>query len=199
MAPFVERLAEQDNWIRVQIRIARTLNPLLYFTSTEKLYDLFLRVLVYSTYPQAEPIILENPLKLEAVYRLAKGAKDFQALDIVSKFPKRKVHLMVALGDEYVPKSSLDKLWEEMKSSGASRVYLKDAKHKIPEDIPNFSADWLNRILKNDPELKKGKTFTAGPQAINIEATFTPVAQNLRVEQPGEKISYRKTCRQVFL
>ncbi len=38
--------------------------------SDDDLYDLFLHQIVYATYPQAEPIVLENPFKLEATYRL---------------------------------------------------------------------------------------------------------------------------------
>ncbi len=115
MAPYLEPLPDQDKWIESQIwytekmwdstdqffPLTRRMRP-----NHEQLYNYFLKVLVYTTYPLAEPSVLENSYKLEAVYRLAQGIRKLKASDLIPHFPNHKIHLMISGKDQcnYSPK-----------------------------------------------------------------------------------------------
>ena len=158
MAPFTEPLAAADNWIKMQISATRFWQP--WNTATDdELYDFFLRQFVYSTYPGAESSVLENPWKLEAVYRMVQGIRKFIASENTQKIPVNSVHLMIANQDQYIAKNILEKFWDKIpKSKRASRIDISQSEHKIPEAIPAFAAAWVKEILKN-PELKNGIHF----------------------------------------
>ena len=64
MAPYTQPLKGQDDWIKQQISVTRMQFPFNPY-SDEQLYDYFLRQICFSTYPSLEPIVLENPYKLE--------------------------------------------------------------------------------------------------------------------------------------
>jgi pimeloyl-ACP methyl ester carboxylesterase len=163
IAPFVAPLASQDTWIRLQIQQARILNP--YNPATfDELYDFFLRMNVYTTYPPAEPVVLEHPYKLEGVFRLVQGIRRFQAKDIVKQLPAGKIHLVIARQDQYVPNAVHDEFWEQLPQGvRASRLYIEGSEHKIPEAVPWFSSAWVRRIVEGDPSIRGGKTFIGTP------------------------------------
>jgi pimeloyl-ACP methyl ester carboxylesterase len=158
MAPFTEPLESQDKWIRTQIAIHRTtfpLNP----ASDDELYDFFLRQIVFSTYPSAEPSVLENPYKLEAVFRMVQGIRKFKATQFVKDLPENSIHLMVANEDQYIPQEVMDRFWRALpKSKRASRINISYSEHKLPEAIPSFTAAWIMELLRN-PLLSEGKVF----------------------------------------
>lgn len=77
LAPFTEPLQSQDNWIKNQVAYTRVMQPWNPY-SDDELYDYFLRNIIYGTYPSAEPIVLENPYKLEAT-RMVQGIRQFRA------------------------------------------------------------------------------------------------------------------------
>lgn len=163
MAPFVAALENQDVWIRLQIHQTRILfpaNP----ASFDELYDFFLRQIIYTTYPVAEPIVLENPFKLEATFRLVQGIRKWQAKEIVGKLPAGKSHLMLARQDQYVSNAIHDKLWTQIPTPArASRLYIEGSEHKIPEAVPAFAAAWVLRIVEGDSRISGGKTFVGNP------------------------------------
>lgn len=158
MAPFTAPLKTQDQWIKLQVASARLANPWNPATDDE-LYDFFLRQFIYSTYPNAEPVVLENPFKLEAVFRMVQGIRKFFAIDEIQNLPAKSVHLMVANQDQYIPRDVMDTFWDALPESvKASRVNISVTEHKIPEAIPLFSSAWVEEVLKN-PALKKGLVF----------------------------------------
>lgn len=56
MAPYTRPLEGQDTWIKAQIWATRQMFP-FNKASDDELYQYFLRQIVYSTYPQAEPVV----------------------------------------------------------------------------------------------------------------------------------------------
>ena len=163
MAPYVAPLTTQDDWIKLQIRQTRILYPFNPATDDE-LYDFFLRMIVYSTYPSVEPVILRHPYRLEAAYRLAQGIRKFYAKDIVRQLPPGKLHLVIAEKDQYVARVDHDTFWEQVPASArASRLIIKDSEHKIPEAVPAFSADWVRLIMDGNPEIRGGRDFIGDP------------------------------------
>lgn len=163
MAPFTEPLAEQDELIKKSVNWNQKIFPFNSATEDE-LYDYFLRQIMYMTYPAVEPIILENPYKLEAVFRLVQGIRKFKAIDVVSSIPDRRLHLMIGLRDQYIKQNVLDTYWDATPiQSRASRLYIRDAEHKIPEAVPVFAAQWVQRIISGDPTLFKGDSFMGNP------------------------------------
>lgn len=168
LAPFIERLASQDKIIHDWMAYHRALRP-WDGRSDDELYDWYLRVLVTTTYPTAEPIILENPFKLEGVFRMVKGAKHWQAIDKAEDLPRRKIHVVAAENDEHVKLPRLNQLVDAYQNSAlASYMILEGSRHKIPETEPEFAAAWTLLINSNNPLLKTGVTFRGNP--INGEA-----------------------------
>ena len=159
MAPFVEPLKSLDSMIRLQIANTRLTFPLNPATDDE-LYDYFLRIMVYTTYPPAEPVVLEHPYKLEATYQLVRGSRKFLAKSYAHALPARKVHLMVARQDQYIDNSVHDVFWSQVHPEArASRIFIDGSEHKIPEAVPGFSAGWVRRIMSGDPALLRGQSY----------------------------------------
>jgi pimeloyl-ACP methyl ester carboxylesterase len=165
MAPFVGPIPQQDEWIRLQIDQTHLLYPNNPATFDE-LYDYFLHFIIYQTYPAAEPIVLENPYKLEATYRLVQGARKFVAKDYAALLPAGKVHFMIARKDQYVPAAMHEDFWNQIPDSiKVSRLFVEGSEHKIPEIVPAFSAAWIKHIIAADPLLSGGRTFIGLPKA----------------------------------
>lgn len=165
IAPYTEPVEAQDKWIRSQIWVTRQMFP-KNKSSDDELYDYFLHQIVYATYPQAEPIVLENPFKLEATYNLARGIRKFKAIDQTQGLAGQRVHLMMAGMDQYVPAHILNNYWDKVpRASKMSRLIIQGVEHKIPEVVPNFTAAWIFEILKDNPLLKKGLDFEGSPLA----------------------------------
>lgn len=149
MAPYTQPVEQQDQWIRSQIWATRQMFPYNSY-SDEQLYDFFLKQIVYSTYPMAEPIVLENPYKLEAVFRMTQGIRKYKVIDDVGRFPKNSVHLLVAEQDQYIPRQILITFWDAVpEKAKASYEIAPHSEHKIPEDKPDFAAKYIYNIIKN--------------------------------------------------
>lgn len=160
MAPYTEAVASQDRWIHSQVKATRMMNPWNPATDDE-LYDFFLRNLIYSTYPSAEPVVLENPFKLEAVFRMVQGIRKFSAAKVAHLLPANSVHLMVANQDQYLDKEALEAFWSAVpNATRASRINISFTEHKIPEAIPEYSAAWVAEIVANNPKISAGRIFT---------------------------------------
>jgi pimeloyl-ACP methyl ester carboxylesterase len=164
MSPFIERIPEQDVWIKNSI-VAYRMTPvgIMDPRSDDELYDVYLRTLVYTTYPAAEPIVLENPYKLEAIYRMVKGAKNWSAVGRVARFPKGKMHVVAARDDEYVKFDRMQIFLEAAKRKLNSTAIFEHSHHKIPEEEPGLAAAWVYQILSGNPNLAKGLTFDVDP------------------------------------
>jgi len=147
MAPYTAPLDGQDQWIKTQIAVTRAMYPYNPY-SNDELYDYFLKQICYSTYPALEPVVLENPFKLEATFRLTQGIRKFRATDEVDRFPKKSVHLIIAKKDQYIPQAILDSFWDSIPvASRASRVYVEGSEHKIPEAVPKKAAEIVRKIV----------------------------------------------------
>lgn len=170
MAPFTKPLKAQDEWIKLQVAATRAMNPWNPATDDE-LYDFFLRQFIYSTYPSAEPVVLENPYKLEAVFRMVQGIRKFNAIDFLNRLPAKAVHLVVAKQDQYIPQEVMDELWEKLPAAKkASRIYINGSEHKIPEAIPAYSAGWVAEILKKNPKISGARSFLGTVRDGNAKA-----------------------------
>lgn len=163
MAPYTKPLEKMDVWIKAQIWATRAtfpLNP----ASDDELYDFFYHQIVYATYPQSEPIVLENPFKLEAVFRLGQGIRKFVPEDFASDL-RVPTHLMVARRDQYIPATVLESFWSAVpKNLKKSRIFVADSEHKLPEAVPNFAAAWTYYIVKGHSSLFLGKDFEGQPR-----------------------------------
>ncbi|MGE4133738.1 MAG: alpha/beta fold hydrolase [Bdellovibrionales bacterium] len=190
IAPFLERLETQDQLLKKSIAAHRMMFPFDPRTDDE-LYDFYLRQLVYTTYPSAEPIVLENPYKLEAVYRMVKGAKHWNAVETAPRLPNGKIHLMAAVNDQYVFLERILFFWNAVPDAAkASFLKVQRSKHKIPEEWPKIVASWLLEILNNNPDLHRGLTFEADP--------YQEVAISGQVEIPlGKEVNCESLLRTV--
>lgn len=163
MAPFTQPLEGTDKWIKAQIWATRNIFP-FNKVSDEDLYDYFLHQIVYATYPQAEPIVLENPFKLEATFRLVQGIRKARPIDNTQLLPSRSVHLMIARQDQYIETKVLEDYWDAVpKTARASRLYINSSEHKMVEAVPNFTAGWVYEILKGNADLFVGQDFEGYP------------------------------------
>lgn len=147
MAPYTEALEQQDNYIKFQVAVARLYFPFNPATN-DQIYDYYLRQICYTTYPLVEPIVLENPLKLEAVFRMTQGIRKFRAIEETDRFPAKTVHLVIAEKDEYIPREVLTKFWDKVpEAAKASFTVLKESKHKIPESKPLEASNIIEAII----------------------------------------------------
>lgn len=163
IAPYTQPLNEQDTWIKSQIWATRQMYP-YNPASDEELYDFFLHQIVYATYPQVEPIVLGNPYKLEGVFRMTQGIRKFRPIDMTDMIPSKSLHLMIARKDQYIKPVVLETYWNAVpKSARASRIYVNDTEHKMPEAIPNFTAAWVYRILSGESLYFEGRDFEGYP------------------------------------
>lgn len=185
MAPFTEPLQAQDQWIRAQIWATKQMFP-LNPASDDELYDYFLRQIIYATYPQAEPIVLENPFKLEAVFRLVQGIRKYKAVEDVPRLPRKSVHLMVAAQDQYIPRKVMDDFWDQVpEKARASRIIIYGADHKIPESVPRFSSAWVAQLLTGKKQFFTGETFEGYPLSGEAKSS----TETIKVE---EAVFFRK-------
>jgi pimeloyl-ACP methyl ester carboxylesterase len=163
MAPFTQPLEATDKWIKSQIWATRNIFPFNKY-SDDDLYDYFLHQIVYATYPQAEPIVLENPFKLEATFRLVQGIRKARPIDNTEFLPELSVHLMIARQDQYIETKVLDDYWAAVPTKArASRLYINNSEHKMVEAVPNFTAAWVYEILKGNKKLYQGGDFEGYP------------------------------------
>ncbi len=170
MAPFTRPLDGTDNWIKAQIWATRQIFPLNKM-SDDDLYDYYLHQIVYATYPQAEPIVLENPFKLEATYRLVQGIRKARPIDLTHTIPSRALHLMIARQDQYINTSVLDEYWDAVPlEARASRLYINGSEHKMVEAVPNFTAAWVYEIVTGNKRLFKGQDFEGYPYRGEVRA-----------------------------
>jgi pimeloyl-ACP methyl ester carboxylesterase len=164
IAPYVKPLTAQDTWIRSQIWFTRNTNPANPFTDDE-LYDYFLKQIVYSTYPSVEPIVLENPFKLEGVYKMVKGIRHHELYDFLDNLSPQSTTLVVAVEDQYVEQELYDDVWSQMPDHAKrARFLVTDTEHKIPEAIPAYAAGLVLEIVKGNPYIKGGNTFEGFPR-----------------------------------
>ena len=155
IAPYLEPLEAHVSWIMQKIRETRLMFPLNPSTDDE-LYAYFLKILVYTTFPLAEPLHI-NDYNLEAAYRMSLGATNFNVKSIIDELPIKKMHMIYAGEDEYVHKSKfeeLEKLTIKNKVQWASWTEIKEAKHKVPNEWPDTLAQSIFKVL----ELTKGRS-----------------------------------------
>lgn len=159
MAPFTEPLKAMDDWIRQEVAMTRLtfpFNP----ASDDELYDFFLRRFIYATYPGLEPVVLENPYKLEAVFRMVQGIRKYVTFRDLKRIPEGSLHLMVAGEDQYIKREVLDKFWRLVpRANRASRIDIDHTEHKIPEAVPGYAAAWTLEVMSGRAELSDGRVF----------------------------------------
>lgn len=165
LAPFTEPLQSQDTWIKNQVAATRAMQPWNPY-SDDELYDYFLRNIIYTTYPSAEPIVLENPYKLEATFRMVQGIRHFRAERVLSKLPKKSLHLIIAAKDQYIPRDVMETFWSKVPADvKASKAIIENSEHKIPEAVPRFSAALVSEIVRGNREFSKGIEVEADPRS----------------------------------
>lgn len=159
MAPFTEPLPNMDAFIRNEVatnRIQFPMNP----ASDDELYDYFLRQFIYSTYPSLEPSVLENPYRLEGVFRMVQGIRHYETLADTRRNLAVPTHLMLANQDQYIPRDVHDRFWDAVpQAARASRIDISYTEHKIPQAVPAFAAAWTAEILRGNSDLAKGLAF----------------------------------------
>ncbi len=163
MAPFTEALQSQDQLIKMQIAATRVQFPFNPATDDE-LYDYFLKQLVYTTYPSTEPIVLEQPYKLEATFRMVQGIRRWKASSISQLLPAKSVHYMIAGSDQYIPRTVLEDFWKTVPdNSKASKIVILQSEHKIPEAVPNYAAHWIHAVLSQSIPIDPLKEYIGVP------------------------------------
>ncbi len=147
MAPYTAPIENQDKWIKGQVTMTRAMFPFNAY-SDDDLYDYFLKQIVYTTYPLLEPVVLENPYKLEATFRLTQGIRKFNVISKVAGLPKHAVHLVIAEKDQYIPRPVLQAFWNAIPvSARASLTMIANSEHKMPEAAPEESARVVDTIV----------------------------------------------------
>ncbi len=146
MAPYTKPIAKVDEFIKGQVRATRLMNPFNPYTDDE-VYEFYFRQFVYLTYPQQEPIVLENRYKLEAVFRLSQGTGAFVPAEHVSQLTV-PASLLIPEKDQYFKPSDYMEFWNLFPAASRANLFLvKDSDHKIPESQPVQAAKIIQQIL----------------------------------------------------
>ncbi len=163
ISPYTMPLSNQDKSILRQIqatRIAFPMNP----ATDDELYDFFLRQNVYTTYPLLEPIVLENPYKLDATFHLVQGIRKYFPVKDPTHAPPGGLHMMVARQDQYITMDVFDAYWDAAPvATHGSRLRINGSEHKIPEAVAFFAAGWISNILSGDALYTQGRDFEGWP------------------------------------
>lgn len=173
VAPFLERLSEQDALVRLRVAWHKS-TYLFDRRSDEELYAWYLHRLISTTYPIAEPVLLHNPNAVEGVFQMVMGALNWRASEVGPRLPPRKVHLIAATRDEFV---KIDRIQEFLKSVPeglmSSVLIVNDSMfsvlpaskkyHKITEIHGPLLARWIGHIFDEDPRLLNGRQFSLRP------------------------------------
>lgn len=147
MSPYTKPVENLNNIIKAQVAAARLANPFNPFTD-DQMYEFFFRQFVYSVYPVTEPIVLENPYKLEAVFRLAQGIGTYVPEKHAAELSV-PTHLMIAENDQYFPKAEFENFWSLLPAKAKKNLfYVKNSEHKIPEAEPKQAADMIQNIVE---------------------------------------------------
>lgn len=163
MAPYTRPVDSQDFWIQSQV-IATKMVPPFMFMDRDQLYDYYLRNLIFTTYPLAEPSILKVPNKLEATFRLVQGIRKYLPELIANKLPAGTVHLMLGANDTLVLPYVMDTFWRNANPKARmSRILLQSTNHYINDVAPKFSAAWIAQIVGGNKLLFAGKDFIGYP------------------------------------
>jgi pimeloyl-ACP methyl ester carboxylesterase len=159
MSPFTASIESQDSYIRWQVSAHRLMFP-FDARSYDEIYDSYLRSFIFLTYPAADPRLLENPYRLEAVFHLVQGIRHFRSTDVMSSLPKGKLHLMIGAIDELIPAGMSRDFWSALPDDvKASRLTITGCGHRIPELVPTLAANWVKRIIARDPKLSGGHSY----------------------------------------
>lgn len=146
-APYTKPLKKVDDYIKMQVAATRAMNPLNPYTD-QQLYKFFFRQFVYQTYPLQEPIVLENPYKLEAVYNMSYGVDAFIPEDHAAELAV-PAHLFIADRDQYFPRAEYEHFWSLFPKKTKKNLFtVKDSEHKIPEAQPEQAAKLVNKIFE---------------------------------------------------
>lgn len=162
MAPYTRPIDSQEIYINSQILATKMMLPFSTWTS-DQLYDYYLKIMMYSTYPYAEPSLLENKYKLEATYQLIRGIHKYLPEQHAQQL-QPATHLILGTADTTVFPYVLNTFWNNVNPRARmSRLYLAGVQHKIPELVPRFASAWVNHIVSGNSELFKGKDFVGYP------------------------------------
>lgn len=165
MAPYVKALQQQDDYLKSQVRTHRLMFP-LDRRSDDEIYDIYLKQLIFQTYPIYEPVVKEHPWRLDAIVHMVRGVRKLKAVDLVKDLAPGKVHLIVAGKDQYVPLQDHNEFWNALSpEQRVSRIDVQGSEHKLPEAVPQFMAGWLTLIANSDARLTNGREFQGSSNA----------------------------------
>ena len=163
LCPYTEPLAGPDQIIRSQVAATRLANP-FNPASDEELYNFFLYQDSMTIFPEADPSILNSPLKPQAVFELTQGIRKYNMHAASKFFPPNSVHLVIAGADEYIAADVLNRFWSQLPSaSRASRMTIQDSPHRVAQVYPGILAKWVTEIMDRNPETLGAHSFQSDP------------------------------------
>lgn len=146
-APYTKPLKKVDDYLNQQVAFTRLMNPFNPYTDRQ-VYEFYFRQFVYQTYPQQEPIVLENRYKLEAVYHMSFGIDTFIPEEHTVQLAV-PAHLFIAEKDQYFPREEYDHFWSLFPASTKKNLFVvKNSEHKIPEAQPFVAAKYVQSIFE---------------------------------------------------
>lgn len=142
-APFVEPLQPTDSLLNKRVSDVKELFP---ETDGKSLFENLFRMIVYTTYPLAEPSVLAHPLKPEAITRMALGIRSLDMRQLVHQLPSRSLNLVGGSFDTSVPLEAIERLWHRTPISVRQSYTTLDTGHRITTWRSHFSAHLIEAI-----------------------------------------------------
>lgn len=168
-APFVEPVQPTEDFLNKRVD-----QVMRYFpeTNSEELFKNLFRVIVYATYPLAEPSVLAHPLKPEAITHMALGIRSLDLTKIMHHLPKKSLNLVGGSFDSSVPLDVIERLWHRTPVSVRQSYTTLDTGHRITTWRSEFSAHLIEAIEQDkiyEPrarlhlDVEKDLVFKASP------------------------------------
>lgn len=145
-APFVEPVQPTEDALNKRVQDILRVFP---DTDPVKLFEALFRVIVYTSYPIAEPSVLAHPLKPEAITRLALGIRSLDLSKMIHRLPKRSLNLVGGSVDTSVPLEVIERLWHSAPKSVRQSYTTLDTGHRITTWRSDFSAQLIEAIEQN--------------------------------------------------
>jgi pimeloyl-ACP methyl ester carboxylesterase len=142
-APFVEPVQPTENFLNKKVKDIQNIFP---DTDPTSLFENLFRLVVYTTYPLAEPSVLAHPLKPEAITQMALGIRSLDLTKFIHRLPRKSLNLVGGKLDTLVPLEVIDRLWHRTPLSVRQSYTTLDAGHRITTWNSDFAAKLIEAI-----------------------------------------------------
>jgi pimeloyl-ACP methyl ester carboxylesterase len=183
-APFIEPIEATESSIKKGVQFFEKFLP---NSDKDRLFQDLFRLMVYTTYPMAEPSILLHPLKPEAITRMALGIRELDMKTLIHRLPERSLNLIGGTHDEHVTLDVIERLWDKAPLKVRQSYTTIESSHRITNINPDFATLLFDAINENKIYNPYDRLHTQNKRALDFKTIQRPGSLRLPL------------CRDIFL